>query len=347
MQREFHSGPDRRISTGICDWHKLREFRLPDRTMELLQRLKESIAWIGGSLAGLTALCYAAGYFSFHAHLTMLGLDGTVDFPHEQMLLEGTHFFFITAKHLLLVGLALGVAIVAFMAAGEALARAGPFLRARARLREFLEKRPTLVLVTLLVVFAVAVVVHSDHFFYPLQDVTAIDNQLFKPLPVKPGATECPSAAANLELVTETVSLLLRMGPVCAAARQAEFVSLLNGFLVLLVALAAALSKRFGASFPKAAPMIRGLLGIYALVYLLLLPIAFGILVREPVHPVVRIDFKNGSSAGGFLVSRNDRGLTLWSPGERAARWLPAESVSAIRTVGQASVFPVIAEERK
>ena len=63
--------------------------------MELLQRLKESIAWLGGALAAVTAICYATGYFAFHAHLTMLGLGRVVDFKHEDMLLEGGRFFFV------------------------------------------------------------------------------------------------------------------------------------------------------------------------------------------------------------------------------------------------------------
>ena len=46
--------------------------------MDLVQRLKESITWLGGALAAIAALCYAAGYLSFHAHLTMLDRKSVV-----------------------------------------------------------------------------------------------------------------------------------------------------------------------------------------------------------------------------------------------------------------------------
>jgi hypothetical protein len=46
---------------------------------EALKGLTGVIGWVGASIAGLTALCYGAGYFTIHAHLTMLGFTDVVD----------------------------------------------------------------------------------------------------------------------------------------------------------------------------------------------------------------------------------------------------------------------------
>ena len=43
--------------------------------MEFVASIKGAIAWLSGALAAITALCYGVGYFSYHAQLTMLGLN--------------------------------------------------------------------------------------------------------------------------------------------------------------------------------------------------------------------------------------------------------------------------------
>lgn len=186
-----------------------------------------------------------------------------------------------------------------------------------------------------------AVVWHADRFFYPLQDVTTIDNQLFNRLPGAPTVPACLADDSHRLSQAEVVSRALQAGPPCGPARRDQFLSVVNGFLLLLVALGTALSSSFADGFPRGAPVIRTVLAVYALVYLLMLPLGFGILVREPVHPVVQLELKGGATVGGFLVSRNDRGLTLWRPAERVASWLPADIVVGIRTLGQESLFPV------
>jgi hypothetical protein len=97
--------------------------------MKLLQRLKGSIAWLGGALAALTAICYATGYYAFHAHLTMLGLGRVVDFKHEDMLLEGARCFFSVTAHLLQMVLAIGAGGVSVLVLLAFLGEIGPLAR--------------------------------------------------------------------------------------------------------------------------------------------------------------------------------------------------------------------------
>jgi hypothetical protein len=51
-----------------------------------IDSLKGFVAWVGGAVAGLSVLFYAAGYLAWRAHTNMLGLTGVIDFPHEQLL---------------------------------------------------------------------------------------------------------------------------------------------------------------------------------------------------------------------------------------------------------------------
>jgi hypothetical protein len=43
--------------------------------LDLVGTIKAAIAWLGGAIAGLTVLCYGAGYLAMHAHMAMLGED--------------------------------------------------------------------------------------------------------------------------------------------------------------------------------------------------------------------------------------------------------------------------------
>jgi len=54
--------------------------------------VKGFLVWIGGSLAGISALLYASGYLVTRSHLHMLGLYGVVDFNNDYYLQEGSKF---------------------------------------------------------------------------------------------------------------------------------------------------------------------------------------------------------------------------------------------------------------
>src|SRR4030095_8888679 len=49
----------------------------------IASRIKRFVLWLGGSLAGITALLYAAGYLVTRSHLHMLGLYGFVEFDND------------------------------------------------------------------------------------------------------------------------------------------------------------------------------------------------------------------------------------------------------------------------
>lgn len=317
--------------------------------MELLQRLKASMAWLGSALAALTAICYATGYYAYHAHLTMLGLGRVVDFKHEDMLLEGARFFFTVTAHLLQMALALGAGLASVLIVGALMGEIGPLRRAWHHLAAWLAERraaldvarPALVSTLLLTALVLLLIVHTDRFFYPLLALGRIDSLLFRAaLPAPKVCTDLIALADN-GLAPAVASALLMQGERCASLLLGEFRRLLDGYLALLIVISLAFSVNFPFRPAVLAQVCRLALCGYGLVYTLMLPVDFGILVRASVYPVARIDFKQGGEepVTGNLMARNDKQILLWLPSARKALWYPSETIATVQVIGQSNLF--------
>ncbi|MEO6320781.1 MAG: hypothetical protein ABIR56_08850 [Polaromonas sp.] len=322
-----------------------RKHRTRGGGMELFQRLKESIAWLGGALAALTAICYATGYYSFHAHLTMLGLGRVVDFQHEEMLLEGARFFFAVTAHLLQMVLALGAGLVSLLVVCALLGEIGPLRRGWQRCGEWVsmrraalkEARPALTSIVLLAALVLLLIAHTNRFFYPLLALGRIDSLLFRTGMVATNDCKSLIPVADIGLKPAVAALLLMQGERCSTVLLGEFRRLLDGYLVLLIAIS--LSFSFNLSPPVLARSFRIVLAVYGMVYTLLLPIDFGILVRAAVYPVANLEFKGGTVVKGNLMTRNDKNLLLWLPTERKVIWYETGNITTIQVVGQNNLF--------
>lgn len=315
--------------------------------MELLQRLKESIAWLGGALAAITAICYATGYFAFHAHLTMLGLGRVVDFKHEYMLIEGGRFFFVVTAHLLQMVLALGAGLVTVLVLYAFLVEIGSLMRGWRRLSEWLGARHLALSVTrpglagtlLLTVVVILLIAHTDRFFYPLLALGRIDSLLFRTGVQATNDCKALIPMTDIGLKPAVAASLLVQGERCSVFLLAEFRRLLDGYLVLLIAVSLSFSFSPAIRTPLLARAFRTVLAVYAMVYTLLLPVAFGILVRAAVYPVANLEFKGGALVKGNLMTRNDKNLLLWLHAERKAIWYPIETIATIQVMGQSNLF--------
>ena len=315
--------------------------------MELIQRLKESIAWLGGALAALTAICYATGYYSFHAHLTMLGLGQVVDFKHEDMLLEGARFFFAVTAHLLQMMLALGAGLVSLLVLLGFVGEIGPLRRGWRRFGEWFSERrvaldaarPALTSTVLLAALVLMLIAHTDRFFYPLLALGRIDSLLFRSGVLATVDCRALVPVADFGLQPAVAASLLMQGERCSTILLGEFRRLLDGYLVLLIAISLSFSFLPLIRPPILARIFRIVLGVYGMVYTLLLPIDFGILVRTAVYPVASLEFKNAVVVRGNLVSRNEKNILLWLPAERKAMWFPSESIATVQVIGQDNLF--------
>jgi hypothetical protein len=317
-----------------------------------VENIKQFIVWIGGAVAGLSVLFYAAGYLVYRAHINMLGLTGVVDYPQEQLLYEGAKFYFTVGAYLLNTFFVLGITLLIVLILIMLMRQIGWVERAvqsaadwlRTRRDRWNERHPALLRACTLAVLSVLFVIHTDRFFYPLQDLyTSIEHLLYRPPPPKmpenctvpkvPGAADPDIAAA--------VTLWLQQGETCRYQLLGEFRRLLAGYLVLLVAVYLTVHKvKTGSSTAFRIGM--GTLAVYGVLYTLLLPMAFGVLVRSPIYPVITLKSKTIATDASpvlQLLNRNDHSLLVWDRHARTAAWLPADSAVEIDVRGQANLF--------
>lgn len=314
--------------------------------------LRQFIAWIGGAVAGLSILFYAAGYLVYRAHLNMLGLNGVVAYPHEHLLYEGAKFYFTVAAYLLKTFFVVGIALLTIVIAAMLLRQVGRVEQAvtrlatamRARIARWNERRPALLRACLLALLAMLFVLHTDRFFYPLEDLYGgIEHLLYVRAPVAVAAgcaIPLASGRQGPDMVT-AVKSWLRQGEACRLQLLGEFRRLLSGYLVLLFAGYVAL--RYHAL--KTSWVYRvgtATLVVYGALYTLLLPAAFGVLVRAPVYPVVAL---RGGPPAFHLLQRDGQSLLVWDPAARKAAWLPADSAAVeVGVFGQANLFTPLQE---
>ncbi|HSQ03199.1 MAG TPA: hypothetical protein VLN59_04125 [Burkholderiales bacterium] len=314
-----------------------------------MEQIKQFIAWIGGAVAGLSILFYAAGYLVYRAHINMLGLAGVIDYPHEQLLYEGAKFYFTVGAYLLknffVVGIAVLIALILVMLLRQIgwVDRGVRFVAdwLHARRDRWNARHPALLRACLLAVLGALFVIHTDRFFYPLQDLyTGIEQLLYRPPPPRMPANCAVPGGANADIVT-AVTLWLQQGETCRYELLSEFRRILAGYLVLLAAAYFALHKERTDSSTVSRIGI-GTLAVYGVLYTLLLPVAFGVLVRSPIYPVITL--KSKAAAGDAsptlqLLDRNDRSLLVWDARARIAAWLRADSAVEIDVRGQANLF--------
>ena len=315
--------------------------------MDLVQRLKESITWLGGALAAIAALCYAAGYLSFHAHLTMLGLGQVVDLPHDQMLLEGARFFFTVTSQLLNTGLALGLGVVVIAAVFGLACEVGPVHRAWRRMTAFVAdrcrrietERPGLAGTLVMIAVVWLLYFHAKSYFYPLLQIGQIDGLLFSPgsVPAADCRTLIPTGADGLG--PAVVAAWLRQGGRCTEFLLIDYRHLLDGYFWLLLAMGTLSTLRALITPRLSVQTCWVLLSGYTVVYTLLLPIGFGVLVRAAVYPIANLEIKGGNALRGNLLARDDKTLLIWSPSERKAVWYLRDTVSTLFVTGQESLF--------
>ncbi|HWI13080.1 MAG TPA: hypothetical protein VNT02_02455 [Burkholderiales bacterium] len=323
-----------------------------------MEHVKQFISWVGGAVAGLSILFYAAGYLVYRAHVNMLGLTGIVDYPHEQLLYEGAKFYFTVCAYLLKTFFVVGITVLLLVILGmllrhigwldRAIGRAGTSLRAR--IATWNARRPALLRAVVLALLALLFVLHTDRFFYPLEDLyTGIENLLYTK-PAAEFAPRCTVGSAPGERPDDMVSAVttwLQQGERCRPQLLGEFRRLLAGYLLLLVAGYFALTYR---ELRHTAVYRAGTvtLVVYGVLYTLLLPVAFGVLVRSPVYPyvVVKKDGAGVASSARHLLHRQENALLVWDPAARKATWMRADTaVVEIDVLGQANLFSRIRQD--
>lgn len=310
---------------------------LAPEKLHLLAGAKAFIVWLGGSLAGLTAILYAAGYLITRAHLSLLGLYGLIDFNNDYILQEGAKFVLVAGY-----GFGRNVALPLLAVLGPLLAAAFVLrlllMRTRARhwwwrLRLHLPRfrvRGWLRVLAFIALFA-AFIWHADIFLAKFQHPLCIANLLY----ADSGRSRCGAALQSQADLLKAA--LLRQDE---ALLGEAFQELVIG--MLLAAALAYLTWRVTCRWRSrrwcvAPPLLA------AALYLVLLPMDYGVLQRPINYPriALALDDKTAPAFKGplFLLNKTSGDFVIWDASLRKLFWIPAGSVKRAEVDGAYDLF--------
>lgn len=280
-----------------------------------LEGIKTFVLWIGGALAGITALLYTCGYLVTRSHLAMLGLYGLVEYGNDYFLQEGAKFVITTAyavlRPLLSIVVVLGVAVLVVGVLWSLVERSplGAWMR-RAGERVGAIARSGVVRRFGFALFLVALLAHAWHFFDDYERPLTVVNLLYE----DPASGSAGDLSA-LVLAGDTVTLHHR------------FEGLLWG--ALLAALLTFAAWRVASPWPSRGWLVLPF-AVTLTLYLVTLPMAYGVLERPVRYSVVRFAGEADAVPAGellFLLDRKGDGFVVWDSASRRVLWVPASNV--------------------
>ncbi|MFC3551591.1 hypothetical protein ACFOLC_11285 [Lysobacter cavernae] len=307
---------------------------LPE-AISIASGIKGFVLWIGGSLAGMTAILYVCGYLITTAHIYALGLYGLVDFSKDYFLLEGAKFFLsivigiaqvaVSPLVILVTAAAIPFALIAVLTRRK-------LLQHGQRLRDMYEAHATTTwaIVARLSLYCVLLVASAMIAFDSLRAIS-FHLQISGLLYSNPGTLHCQA-----DLIALREAFLCGRFDVLRSVFNAQLWSAVQ--LVVMCCIGWHVVSRWH----WRAWLIGPLLFVTALL-VLMLPMEFGALLKPSRYPVVRIETKDARAppiaTGQFLIDRNERGLTVWDPPTRRVLWIPSDDVARMETVGIRELF--------
>lgn len=296
----------------------------------ILESVKGLLLWVGGSLAGITALLYTCGYLVARAHFSMLGLHGLVQVDNDYFLQEGAKFVIAAGYDVLrtLLVLAAVAGLLAFVAMSVRRAldatKLGVLLgRWRARVASHADwwRYPAFA------ALFIGLVLHSDHYLAAFVRPLAVANLLY---------ADPAQAAARLEADGSIAGWILS-GASEELARTFE--DLLLGAVV--AAVLAMLASRMVAVWRVRGWLITPFFAALS-IYLVTLPMAYGVLQRPVRYPMVSLQADSDPVVAEgrlFLLSRADGAFIVWDARARRVVWVPSGSVKRAEIRGVEDLF--------
>ncbi|UNK50345.1 hypothetical protein MNR01_04760 [Lysobacter sp. S4-A87] len=319
---------------------------LPDlpEAINIAAGIKGFILWIGGSLAGITALLYACGYLVTRAHLHMLGLYGFVEFNSDHFLQEGAKFFLEVAYDLAEVSLLfftmIGIVLVPVVI-GSLIGkrRVLPLLERFSAWRELRRSTQAPRIARSLfygVLFAVLIWLTGESL-HPSYAPLCISDLLYSDA----GSNECIADG-----VPYALSLALQK-----ALRTGDSVTLGSAFgerltqaiyLVILTCVAWYTVARWRWRNWLISPFVVSM-GLF----LLLLPMDYGVLKRPTVYPVLSITASDDAGLDAaptpgstlYLLDKTDSEFIAWDATARKVIWMPSSTLSRAEIVRMHDLF--------
>ena len=278
-------------------------------------------SWLGGSLALISAVFYAAGYLALRAQLELLGLAGLVSPSNQRFVQEGGRFFLELGLEL---NTLLSLLILGGLAALVIYGIARPILAWRRRkrpervgwLRRWAARhhlRLRVIGFVALVITLFALARDPDEFLAPLQ----ISGLLFEPSAPPPSEGTLSDAESLRRLLLSGDEEGLRW-------RFREYLAF------ELLALALFLGSWWLAARWRLRLLLTAPFWLVLVIYTLALPMLYGVLRYREAAPVVSVNAEAlGRPEGSelFLLERTEEELLLWDPASRRAIWLPFAGV--------------------
>jgi hypothetical protein len=312
-----------------------------DPPLGILEGFKAFLVWVGGSLAGITALLYACGYLVTRAHMSMLGLYGLVEYGNDHFLQEGAKFLLAAGYDVLRVLVVFvvmaGVVVLIVLIGRRLLHDTSLAKKLAALLHGWLANwwRHGLYVVLFL-----ALVWHTDTYINAFERPLSIANLLYSDTS-RTTSTQPGSAA---ELAGWIVA-----GDATRLARQFE--DLLFGGVA--AAALAFFAWRVVAKWRLRAWLVAPFVLPLA-IYVVTLPMAYGVMQRPVRYPLVSFAGYESESEGRlFLLSRTGDAFVVWNESARRLVWLPSGGVKRAEVHGVGDLFsagkprPPVAKETR
>lgn len=319
----------------MTDSEKSRKAADVPAAIGIVSGLKGFMVWIGGSLAGMTAILYVCGYLISTAHIYTLGLYGLVDFSKDYFLLEGSKFVLaivislaqtVISPMAILAATVLAPVALAMILARKPLARTWKRLQASHASHadsSWAVAAGFLVYCALLITGAMIAFESLRAISFHLQ----IADLLYSTV----NPDECRSG-------------LIQVRDAFLCGRFADLRSAFNTQLwsVLQLIALSCIAWYVVARWRWRAWLI-GPLAFVTVLLTLMLPMEFGALLKPTRYPVVRIHpvepVPGSPVRDRFLIDRSDRGFTVWDPSTRRITWIPAGDVARMETIAVRELF--------
>jgi hypothetical protein len=319
--------------------------------MNILREVAKFVGWLSGALAGLGAILYTSGYLILKSHLYLLGLGPLIEYGNEQYAQEGGRFFFMLAvmlgKVFLLVVpiLAIGVAVVYIVALMTRRYFAtvlgwinlkGVFDRRVDRVRLVHERRPWLWRAAIFIVLAVLLYQFIANDWEALHAPLDISDLLFR-----------GEAATNLSVAGSSGKALIIHALLNGKSDylyQYFYHSVLLPLLRVgcLLALALWVTGGWRIRYVLAMPFAS-----VFLIYLLALPLIYGVLIRPAEFARIEITDRKGTTITDpgelFLLTSGGSEFVVWNARRKRILWVPKSEVGRAEITQKQDVFKGLA----
>jgi hypothetical protein len=304
--------------------------------------IKAFSLWLGGSLAGISAMLYATGYLITRAHLNLLGLYGIVDFGNDYIVQEGAKFFLVIGYSYVL-GVILPLLGIAAVAAIVPLALTAMLRKTLVRLGDrvracFPRFGPEGVL---------RVAVFAGLLFFFFRDTDHLLDEFQVPLCVAnllypdPGPDGAPCGSPMMAKARAVKAAILNRNKVNRAMLNEMFSGLLyatakTGVLTYLI-------------WQVVRPWRRWRLWLVALpsvavcFYGVSLLLDYAVLQKPVVYPRIVVTLTEPSpfwlNSPLFLLNKTTNDFVIWDSLARRLVWVPSGSVKRVEVVGVDDLF--------